>query len=36
MEHLTEVPADVQTIHLMGICGSGMGAFAGMLKAAGF
>jgi len=36
MEHLTEVPDNIQTIHLMGICGSGMGAFAGMLKAAGY
>ena len=26
----------VQTIHLMAICGTGMGAFAGLLKAAGY
>lgn len=34
---LSEVdPAAVKRIHLVGIAGTGMGAFAGMLKAAGF
>jgi UDP-N-acetylmuramate: L-alanyl-gamma-D-glutamyl-meso-diaminopimelate ligase len=27
---------DIKTLHLMGICGTGMGAFAGLLKAAGY
>ncbi|HCP44538.1 MAG TPA: UDP-N-acetylmuramate dehydrogenase [Deltaproteobacteria bacterium] len=30
------IPESVRTIHLMGICGTGMGAFAGLLKAAGY
>jgi len=30
------IPVNVQTIHLMAICGTGMGAFAGLLKAAGY
>jgi UDP-N-acetylmuramate: L-alanyl-gamma-D-glutamyl-meso-diaminopimelate ligase len=29
-------PENVRHIHLMGICGTGMGALAGMLKSAGF
>lgn len=29
-------PENVQHIHLMGICGTGMGSLAGMLKASGF
>ena len=31
-----ELPADVRTIHLIGIAGSGMGAFACMLQDAGY
>ena len=30
------IPSNTQTIHLMAICGTGMGAFAGLLKEAGF
>ena len=30
------IPDDTQTIHLMAICGTGMGAFAGLLKEAGY
>ncbi|RLB91857.1 MAG: hypothetical protein DRH50_10520, partial [Deltaproteobacteria bacterium] len=30
------VPEKVKTIHLIAICGAGMGALAGMLKEAGF
>ncbi len=30
------IPDDVDTIHLMAVCGTGMGAFAGLLKAAGY
>ena len=30
------LPDHVETIHLMAICGTGMGAFAGLLKAAGY
>lgn len=30
------VPGSVQRIHLVGVAGTGMGAFAGMLKAAGY
>ena len=30
------IPEHVQTIHLMAICGTGMGAFAGLLKEAGY
>src|SRR5438552_14401446 len=34
---LTEIaPASVRRIHLVGVAGTGMGAFAGMLKAAGY
>ncbi len=33
---LNTVPATVRHIHLMGICGTGVGALAGMLKAAGY
>jgi UDP-N-acetylmuramate: L-alanyl-gamma-D-glutamyl-meso-diaminopimelate ligase len=33
---LNRFPTRVQHIHLMGICGTGMGALAGMLKAGGF
>lgn len=33
---LNTLPATVQTIHLMGICGTGVGALAGMLQAQGF
>ena len=29
-------PKDVVRVHLMGVCGTGMGALAGMLKSAGF
>ena len=31
-----EIPSSVRTIHLMGVCGTGMGAFAGLLKEAGY
>jgi len=31
-----KIPTDVRTIHLMGVCGTGMGAFAGLLKDAGY
>jgi len=30
------IPEEVETIHLMAICGTGMGAFAGLLKEAGY
>jgi len=30
------IPDDVKTIHLMAICGTGMGAFAGLLQEAGY
>ena len=30
------IPDHVETIHLMAICGTGMGAFAGLLKEAGY
>jgi UDP-N-acetylmuramate: L-alanyl-gamma-D-glutamyl-meso-diaminopimelate ligase len=30
------IPEDVGTIHLMAICGTGMGAFAGLLRDAGY
>ncbi|MDA8165267.1 MAG: UDP-N-acetylmuramate:L-alanyl-gamma-D-glutamyl-meso-diaminopimelate ligase [Desulfobacteraceae bacterium] len=33
---LNRFPEHVRRIHLMGICGTGMGALAGMLKAAGY
>lgn len=33
---LNEVPANVRRIHLMGVCGTGMAALAGMLKERGF
>jgi UDP-N-acetylmuramate: L-alanyl-gamma-D-glutamyl-meso-diaminopimelate ligase len=33
---LNQFPARVHHIHLMGICGTGMGALAGMLKGSGF
>ena len=37
MPHWTgDLPAPPATIHLMGICGTAMGAFAGMLKDAGY
>ena len=29
-------PADIKRIHLLGICGTGMGAFAGLLQQAGY
>ena len=29
-------PEKIEHIHLMGICGTGVGALAGMLKGAGF
>ncbi|MEW6327673.1 MAG: UDP-N-acetylmuramate--L-alanine ligase [Thermodesulfobacteriota bacterium] len=32
---LNKVPEKVQSVHLMGICGTGMGALAGMLKEKG-
>src|SRR5688572_5747593 len=36
-EVLTDIAPDaVQRIHLVGVAGTGMGAFAGMLKAAGY
>jgi len=31
-----EIPSEVRTIHLMGVCGTGMGAFAGLLQDAGY
>jgi UDP-N-acetylmuramate: L-alanyl-gamma-D-glutamyl-meso-diaminopimelate ligase len=35
--HLNEgLPADLKTIHIMGICGTAMGALAGMLQDAGY
>lgn len=30
------VPEDIRTVHFMGICGTGMGSLAGMLKEKGF
>ena len=33
---LNHIPARVHHIHLMGVCGTGMAALAGMLKSAGF
>ena len=30
------IPKHVETIHLMAVCGTGMGAFAGLLKEAGY
>lgn len=33
---LNYVPSDIRHIHLMGVCGTGVGALAGMLKKAGF
>ncbi|MBW1859916.1 MAG: UDP-N-acetylmuramate:L-alanyl-gamma-D-glutamyl-meso-diaminopimelate ligase, partial [Deltaproteobacteria bacterium] len=30
------IPEEVRTIHLIAICGTGMGALAGMLNEAGF
>ena len=33
---LNRLPAAVRTIHLMGICGTGVGALAGMLQAQGY
>ncbi len=34
--HLNQLPEKVNTIHLMGICGTGMAALAGMLQASGY
>ena len=36
MPHGIPDPAAIQRIHLMAICGTGMGAFAGLLKEAGY
>lgn len=36
MPRVDDVPAPPATIHLMGICGTAMGALAGMLKDAGY
>jgi UDP-N-acetylmuramate: L-alanyl-gamma-D-glutamyl-meso-diaminopimelate ligase len=33
---LNETPENIRHIHIMGICGTGMAALAGMLKASGF
>ncbi len=33
---MPRLPDKLRTIHLMGICGTGMGAFAGLLKQAGY
>ncbi len=33
---LNKIPVDVKSIHLVAVCGTGMGALAGMLKEAGF
>ncbi|PID76141.1 MAG: UDP-N-acetylmuramate:L-alanyl-gamma-D-glutamyl-meso-diaminopimelate ligase, partial [Deltaproteobacteria bacterium] len=33
---LNYLPEDVKSIHIMGICGTGMAALAGMLKASGY
>ena len=34
---LTDIdPATVRRVHLVGVAGTGMGAFAGMLKTAGY
>lgn len=30
------IPPNIKTIHLMAVCGTGMGAFAGLLKEAGY
>ena len=30
------VPGSIRRIHLVGVAGTGMGSFAGMLKAAGY
>src|ERR1700687_2204378 len=36
-EVLTELdPSSIRRIHLVGVAGTGMGSFAGMLKAAGY
>ena len=36
MPHGIPDPSAIQRIHLMAICGTGMGAFAGLLKEAGY
>ncbi len=37
MAHLTEgLPPEMKTVHIMGICGTAMGALAGMLQDAGY
>ena len=33
---LNRLPQNIQTIHIMGICGTGMAALAGMLKQSGY
>ena len=35
-KHLNRAPQDVNHIHIMGICGTGMAALAGMLKRSGY
>ncbi|MFH1148651.1 MAG: UDP-N-acetylmuramate:L-alanyl-gamma-D-glutamyl-meso-diaminopimelate ligase [Pseudomonadota bacterium] len=34
--NLNRIPEEVKTVHFMGICGTGMGSLAGMLKETGF
>ncbi len=36
MPHIDALPPDLQTIHILGICGTAMGALAGMLVDAGY
>lgn len=36
LQHLNHAPEEISHIHIMGICGTGMAALAGMLKSAGY
>lgn len=36
MPHVTYLPGDLHTVHIMGICGTAMGALAGMVQDAGY
>ncbi|MFW6058220.1 MAG: Mur ligase domain-containing protein, partial [Persicimonas sp.] len=31
-----DLPADIQTIHIIGVCGTAMGSLAAMLKESGY
>ena len=35
-KELNHAPENIHHIHIMGVCGTGMAALAGMLKSAGF